>query len=70
MVFLRMLNKEGLNNMNIIYFVVNRRGTRIPFKTLKNANAFLNSVKRNRYFVSHKVVSQQEYNDIFTDIVE
>lgn len=57
--------------MNIIYFAINRNGIKIPFRTLKNANAFLNLKRKGRYFVKHQVVDNKTFNDIvFYDIVK
>lgn len=50
--------------MNIIYLVINRNGIKLPFRNLKNANAFLNSKKGGKYYVIHNVISTDKYNSI------
>lgn len=49
--------------MKFIYLVINRNGIKIPFRKLSNANAFLNG-KRGKYYVSHSIVNDKEYNSI------
>lgn len=54
--------------MNIIYLVINRKGNSLPFRNLKNANAFLNAKKGGKYYLIHKVIQSVELNSIkFTD---